>query len=420
MENGTIIVGAGHAGTQLAATLRQDGYRAPVTLMGRENELPYHRPPLSKGFLKGAADVAQPLKGEAFYAANDIELLLGTDVAAIDAEAHFVATADGVRRPFDRLVLATGAVARTPHIPGTDLDRVVSIRTIEDSRRLRMLLPEIDDAVIVGGGFIGLEIAATLAALGKKVTVLEVAGRVLGRVVSPVVSDHVMARVRAAGVDIRLTTGVAAIEGEGGKVRAVMTSTDERIAADLVVLGVGVDPDCTLALAAGLACDDGVLVDATLTTSHPDILAIGDCARFDHWHAGRSVRLESVQNATDQARLAARTIMGGREPYRAVPWFWSDIGDMKLQMVGLPFDADRTVVTGMTSDNAFSVYHFSGDRLIAIDSVNRPTDHMMGRRMLAAGFSPTAAEVLNDETAAAFARFTGVSNDTRQRRTQVG
>lgn len=420
MGGGTIVIGAGHAGTQVAAALRQEGYREPVLVVGREPDLPYHRPPLSKAFLKGASDAVQPLKGEAFYEANAIDLMLGSQVVSIDPDQHSVLMQDGERRSYAKLVLATGAIPRIPSVAGAGLAGIVSVRTIEDSRRLRGMLSRVEKVVVVGGGFIGLEIAATLMGLGKKVTVLEMAGRVLGRAVSPIVSDHVMARLCRQGVDIRLDTGLAAIEGRDGRACSVATSAGETIPADLIVLGVGVDPDCALAKDAGLACDDGILVDETLTTSHPDILAIGDCARFDHWHAGRSVRLESVQNATDQARLAARTVMGGREAYRAVPWFWSDIGDMKLQMVGLSFDADNHVVAGLPGENAFSVYHFSGDRLVAIDSVNRPTDHMMGRKMMAAGFSPSPADVLNGDTAAAFARFSGASNGITRRRAAAG
>lgn len=420
MGDGTVIIGAGHAGAQAAAALRQEGYDAPVLVIGAEPELPYHRPPLSKAFLKGGGEETQPLKGDVFYAANAITLKLGERVASINPRTHEVVMEAGERHRYGQLILATGAAPRVPPLCGIDLAGVVSVRTIADSRALRSMLPRTETSAVIGGGFIGLEIAATLAHLGKKVVVFEMADRLLGRVVSSIVSDHVLERLRGKGIDIHLNAGVSSIEGEQGRAAAVVTPAGERFPAELVVLGTGVTPDCELAQKAGLACDDGVLVDETLTTSDPDILAIGDCARFEHWHAGRSVRLESVQNATDQAHLAARTIMGGKQGYRAVPWFWSDIGDMKLQMVGLAFNADRHVLAGRQDDNAFSVYHFAGDRLVAIDSVNRPTDHMMGRRMMAAGFSPSTVDILNGDIAAAFARFSGVSNDTGRRSVAAG
>ncbi|TWG90119.1 3-phenylpropionate/trans-cinnamate dioxygenase ferredoxin reductase subunit [Mesorhizobium sp. J18] len=403
MGKGTIIIGAGHAGTQLAATLRQEGYDEPVLLLSKETDFPYHRPPLSKTFLKAAEDKSQLLRAESFYRTNDIEFLPAVAAEAIDVAAHSVTLEGGEKRYFDKLVLATGATPRLPQVPGADLPGVVAIRTIDDSRRLRTLLPTASAAVIIGGGFIGLEIAATLAALGKNVTVLELADRLLGRVVSPYVSDHVLRRLSGQGIRFLLHTGVSRINAEGGVVKSVRTSAGEEIPAGFVVAGIGVDPNTRLAEEAGLACNNGILVNHALQTSHPDILAIGDCARYHHWHAARLVRLESVQNATDQARTAARTIIGRPEPYRAIPWFWSDIGDMKLQMVGLSFDADRHILVGSQEENAFSVYHFAGQRLLAIDSVNRPADHMLGRKMLGAGFSPTPDDVERGRVAEAFA-----------------
>lgn len=403
MGKGTIIIGAGHAGSQLAAALRQEGYNEPVLLLSKETDFPYHRPPLSKAFLKAADDKSQLLRAESFYRTNNIEFLPSVTAEAIDVAARSVNLVDGRKRDYDKLVLATGATPRLPPVPGADLTGVVAIRTIDDSRRLRALLPAAATAVVIGGGFIGLEIAATLAALGKNVTVLELSDRVLGRSVSPLVSQHVLERLSGRGIRLLLRTGVSRINANGRAVASVTTTTGEEIPADFVVAGVGVDPNTRLAEEAGLACDNGILVDHNLQTSHPDVLAIGDCARYYHWHAARPVRLESVQNATDQARTAARTIMGRPEPYRAVPWFWSDIGDMKLQMVGLSFDADSHILLGSREGNAFSVYHFAGRRLLAIDSINRPADHMLGRKMLAAGFSPTPDDVQQGRVSEVFA-----------------
>ncbi|MEO3998367.1 FAD-dependent oxidoreductase [Mesorhizobium sp. CAU 1732] len=389
MTSGVVIVGAGHAGSQVAASLRQEGYDGPITLIGAEAEAPYHRPPLSKAFLKTPDAKPQPLRGDDFFAASGVTFLDGAVVQRIDVAAKTVALDDGSHRSYETLVIATGARPRWPAIPGADLEGVLAMRTIADARAIRERLAHVRSVVVIGGGFVGLETASTLLALGRTVTVLEIGPRLLGRAVSPVVSDHVLTRLSAQGADIRFGTAPIAITGDENGVRGVALSNGDTLPADLVLVGIGVEPECDLAAAAGIACDDGILIDHAMRTSAPNILAIGDCTRFHHWHADRPVRLESVQNATDQAKLAARTILGHDEPYRAVPWFWSDIGDMKLQMVGLSFDADAHVTVGAPADNAFSVYHFRAGTLIAIDSVNRPADHMTGRRIIASTFRPS-------------------------------
>jgi 3-phenylpropionate/trans-cinnamate dioxygenase ferredoxin reductase subunit len=238
---------------------------------------------------------------------------------------------------------------------------------------------------VVGGGFIGLEIAATARLLGKTVTVLEMAERLMGRVVAPEISAHFLDLHRGWGSDVRLKTAIGRILGEGGRVVAVETSDGSRIDAEIAVIGIGVVPNVELARDAGLTIENGILVDDFMLTDAPNVVSIGDCVSFHHWELDRRVRLESVQNAVDQARTAAATLLGSREAYRAVPWFWSDQGDVKLQMVGLPFKATRSVLRGKADDGAFSVFHYEEDRLVAIDSVNRAGDHMVGRKLLSAG-----------------------------------
>ncbi|MEI9409194.1 NAD(P)/FAD-dependent oxidoreductase [Mesorhizobium salmacidum] len=389
MKNGVVIVGAGHAGVQAAASLREDGYDGPVILVGDENELPYHKPPLSKTFIKDAGAKPQPLRGETFYTGSAIDYRPGMRIERIDAGRHSLDIAGGGALAFDHLILATGSRPRALPLPGADLSGVVSLRSLADARLIRELSARSEDVVILGGGFIGLEIAATLRAAGRTVTVVESVDRLLGRAVAPVVASHVRQRLEATGVRILTGTSISTLEGENGHITAAITSSGERLPARMVVVGIGAVPNVELAQAAGLHVANGIRVDHQMRSSVPEILAIGDAASSRHWFTGGDVRLESVQNATDQARLAARTITGHTDAYSAVPWFWSDIGDMKLQMVGLTAGGDSHVVLGDLPDNKFSIYHYAGDRLLGIESVNRPGDHMLGRKMLGAGFSPT-------------------------------
>lgn len=393
MKNGAVIVGAGHAGVQAAASLREDGYDGPVILIGDENELPYHKPPLSKTFIKDAEAKPQPLRGEAFYTGNAIDYRPGIRIERIDTGRRSLEISGGGTLAFDHLILATGSRPRTLPLPGSDLSGVLSLRSLADARLIRDLSAQSEDVVILGGGFIGLEIAATLRTAGRAVTVVEAVDRLLGRAVASVVASHVRQRLEATGVRILTGTSIARLEGENGHVVAAITSSGERLPARMVIVGIGAVPNVELAQQAGLAVANGIRVDHLMRSSVPEILAIGDAASYRHWFTGGDVRLESVQNATDQARLAARTITGHADAYSAVPWFWSDIGDMKLQMVGLTAGGDSHVVLGDLPDNKFSIYHYAGDRLLGIESVNRPGDHMLGRKMLGAGFSPTPGTV---------------------------
>jgi 3-phenylpropionate/trans-cinnamate dioxygenase ferredoxin reductase subunit len=411
MKNGVVIIGAGHGGVQAAASLREEGYDGRIRLIGDEAELPYHKPPLSKTFIKDPAAKPQILRAEAFYAGGSIDLLLGESVESLDPVAKKLKLASGGSLAFDRAILATGSRPRILPIDGglegRTLGGVLSLRSIADARAIRELASTVEDVVVIGGGFIGLEMAATLAAGGRRVTVVEALDRLLARVVAPVVSAHVAGRLASFGVRVLTGTTVGRIEGENGHVSAVLTSTGERIPAKMLIVGIGVVPNAELAAAAGIATANGISVDAQLRTSAPDILAIGDAASYRHWFTGGDVRLESVQNATDQAKLAARTITGHTDSYSAVPWFWSDIGDMKLQMVGLTAGSDRQIVSGHPADNRFSVFHYSGPSLTGIESVNRPADHMLGRKMMSLGFSPDAktASAGSDALKAALAEW---------------
>jgi len=393
MTDPIIIVGGGHGGTQAAASLRQEGFEGKIVIISDEAVLPYHRPPLSKTFLKNSDDGPQLLRPDRFYQENSIDLLLGERVDNIDRFARKVVTELGAHIRYSRLILATGARPRRPAIDGTELDGVFVLRGLSDALRLREASQSVQSAVIVGGGYIGMELAHTLAALGKHVTLLEMAPRVLERSVATAISVHATSYARDSGIDIRTGIAIATIEGERGRAIGVRLADGACVPADLVILGTGVTPNVELAAAAGLEVADGIIVDTSMRTLDPRILAIGDAARFEHWHVGRWVRLESVQNANDQAKHAARTIVGKPSMYREVPWFWSDQGHLKLQTAGLTLDADRQVILGTPSDNGFSVWHFAGPRLLAVDSINRAADHMLARRLLALGINPTKQDM---------------------------
>lgn len=382
-----VIVGGGHGGSQIAASLRDKGYEGNLTLITAEPDLPYQRPPLSKAYLKTLDHELLPLRPESFYVKNDIDLRLSTTATAIDRRDGRLQLADGNAVPFDCLALAPGARPRVPAIDGIDLDGVLYLRDAADARQLRERLHRAENVVVVGGGFIGLEIAATARLLGKTVTVLEAADRLMGRAAAPEISQHFLNLHRNWGSEVLLDTPVGSIIGEAGSVVAVETASGERIPADIAVIGIGVVANSELAESAGLETGNGIFVDQFLMTSAPNIVAIGDCVSFDHWQLGRPVRLESVQNAVDQGKAAAATLLGTREPYREVPWFWSDQGDAKLQMVGLSTDATQSVVRGKPDDGAFSVFHYRDGKLVAIDSVNRAADHMVGRRLMASGLA---------------------------------
>ncbi|PAP92055.1 NAD(P)/FAD-dependent oxidoreductase [Mesorhizobium wenxiniae] len=407
MNDSVVIIGAGHAGVQAAASLREEGFGGGVILVGDEPELPYHKPPLSKSFIKDSEARSQPLRGERFYLENAIDLRRGTRISRIDHRGRVLDIDGGGTIAFKHLILATGSRARALEIEGGDLSGVRSLRSLADARSIGELSRIAAEIVILGGGFIGLELAATLAACGRSVTVVEAADRLLSRAVSPAVATHVRHRLEANGVRILTGTSIGRLDGNSGKVKAALTTSGKRLPAELVIVGIGAVPNVRLARTAGLTVANGIAVDDGMRTSLAGILAIGDVAVYKHWLNDETLRLESVQNATDQARLAARTVVGISDAYSAVPWFWSDIGDLKLQMVGLTARCDTQILLGDTGDDSFSVFHYLGDRLMGIDSVNRPADHMLGRKILKAGFSPARQTVIagSDELKRAFAAY---------------
>ena len=395
-QAGIVIVGGGHGGSQCAVSLRAEGYDGPLTLVSAESDLPYQRPPLSKAFLKDPHHQLLPLRPESVYAKQGITLCLGTEVTDIDRAGGALALADGGTLPYQGLVLALGARPRIPNIEGIELDGVFALRVAADARKIRDRLTTARDVVVIGGGFIGLEIAATARLLGRTVTVLEALDRLMARLLTPVMSAHFLALHRGWGSTVKLGTSVTRIVGETGRAVAVEASHGERIPADLVIIGIGAMPNVELAAASGLAVENGIAVDETMMTADPRIAVIGDCANFQHWQLGRRVRLESVQNAVDQGKAAAQALLGKGKPFHEVPWFWSDQGDVKLQMAGLSLDATRHVARGRPEDGHFSIFHYAGDRLVAVDSVNRAADHMIGRRLIGAGISPPAETVADE------------------------
>jgi 3-phenylpropionate/trans-cinnamate dioxygenase ferredoxin reductase subunit len=383
-EAGVVIVGAGQAGFQAAASLRKEGYDGRVTLLGDEPGLPYQRPPLSKEYMTGHASGEKVrLRPEAFYEKQRIELRPGSRVERIDRGARRLELASGSRLRYEHLVLALGARPRPLPVPGGDFEGVHLLRTLADAEALRAALEDAEHVVVIGGGFIGLEFAAAARSRGAGVTVLEMLDRPMARVVSPEISRYFTGRHEDAGADVLLETGVEALEGRGRKVAAVRTADGRRLPADLVVVGVGIVPNTELAGAAGLAVDNGIVVDEYLSTSDPRISAIGDCAAYPSRHAGHRVRLESVQNAVDHGRCVAARVAGKPAPYTSVPWFWSDQHGCKLQIAGLTSGREQAVLRGDVEAGAFSVFCFADDRLVGVESVNRPADHMAARRLLA-------------------------------------
>ncbi|WAC29215.1 NAD(P)/FAD-dependent oxidoreductase [Ancylobacter sp. SL191] len=388
-EAGIVIIGAGQGGFQAAASLREAGFTGPLTLIGDEPGLPYQRPPLSKAYMKGEAGPEQiELRPAAFYADHAITLVEGRAVA-IEREARRVRMADGSVHPYAHLILATGARNRPLPVPGKDLAGVYYLRTRADADALKERLPGGRRVVVIGAGFIGLEFAAVARALGHEVVVLEAASRPMARALSPDMSAFFAAEHRNWGVDLRCGAGVVGLVGEAGHVTGVEATDGIVYPADFVLVGIGVTPNVELAAEAGLEVANGIVVDAHLATADPAISALGDAVAYPSVHAGMMARLESVQNAVDQARSIAARLTGKVGPagealaYVAVPWFWSDQADLKLQMVGIAGPTDLAVLRGDPASRRFSVFRFHERRLTAIESVNRPADHMLGRRLLA-------------------------------------
>jgi 3-phenylpropionate/trans-cinnamate dioxygenase ferredoxin reductase subunit len=384
-----IIAGAGHAGFQLAASLRQSGFSDRIALVNDEDHLPYQRPPLSKAYLKGTGGPDTLMfRPEKFYHDQNVDLI--TDRAtSIDRAARKVSLASGASLDYGHLVLATGARNRMLDIPNANLDAVRYLRTLDDSEALRHRIASGQRVIVIGAGFIGLEFAATARAKGLEVDVVELAARVMARAVTAEISEFSQSRHAAAGIRIHFGVQVTSIENDGGRVTGVSLSDGRHLPADLVVVGVGVLPNVELAAEAGLPVAAGIIVDDQLSTADPNISAVGDCALYASPRFGGSLRLESVQNATDHARCVAARLTGAAKPYDGLPWFWSDQGPDKLQMVGLTTGYDQVVVRGDRGAGAFSAFCYKAGKLLGIESVNRAGDHMFGRRLLAANGSIT-------------------------------
>ncbi len=378
-----IIVGAGQAGLQVAESLRRGGFDGEVLLVGEEASLPYQRPPLSKKYLLGEVEAPRLLFRPAdHYAKLGIACHLGVPVAKLDKENRIVYLADGAELCYDRLALTTGARVRELTVPGAGDPRVCYLRGLNDAENLRVRLSQARRVAIIGGGFIGLEVAAIARGLGCEVAVLETQSRVLQRVVAPVVSDFFARIHRERGVNIQLAQQVSAIDATPDAL-TIITADGSSVVADLIVAGIGVLPNIELARASGLLCDGGIVVDEFARTSDPSIVSAGDCTMHRNLLYPRPHRIESVQNAVDQAKVAAGTLLDHPVAYAQVPWFWSDQYDFKLQMTGISTGYDELVLRGEPEKGAFSVFYYADERLIAADSINRPAEHMVSRKLIA-------------------------------------
>ena len=383
-NSGVVIIGAGHAGGTIAALLRQYGYEAPITLIGEEPLAPYQRPPLSKAWLKGEADAdSLALKPTEFYAETGIELLLDVRASAIDRAAHTVALHDGRALAYETLIIATGARARSLPIPGADLKGVLSLRSAADAEELKASLGPGKRLAVIGGGYIGLEAAASARALGGEAVVIEREPRILARVACEILSDFFTAYHRARGVDFELGAFVESLSGADGHVNGVKLADGRTISCDVALVGVGAPPNDEIAQAAGLDCNGGIVVDIHARTSDPDIFAIGDVSHRPLPHYHRSFRLESVANALEQARQAAAAITGRPPPAPEVTWNWSDQYDVKYQFAGMPFEIDDIVLRGDPATAKFAVFHLTGDVIQAVEAVNAPAEFMAGRQLIA-------------------------------------
>lgn len=388
-DSGVLIVGASQAGAQLATSLRDFGATCAITLVGAEAHLPYQRPPLSKAFLAGKTNALQlELRSADFYAERDIEVVLGERIEKLElgTDGGHATSSSGRRFDFARLALTVGGTPRRLRVPGGDLRNVCYLRNLADATNLRAALQAAERVVVVGGGFIGLEAAAVARALGKDVTVVEALDRLMARAVAPVVSQFYLDAHRRRGVRVLLGTGVVGLTGRD-TVAAVELSDGTSLPTDLVLVGIGLEPSTGLAEQAGLWCENGIVIDEHARTSHPLVVAAGDCTTLRVPTDGSPLRIESVANAISQGRAAAATLVGVPHAAATVPWFWSDQGTLKLQIAGLSAGYDDVVLRGDPTTEQFSALYYSGADLIAIDAVNAPRDYMAVRKILEAGGS---------------------------------
>jgi len=396
-----IIIGAGHAGGELAVALRNEGWEGRILLLGEEAHLPYHRPPLSKAYLAGSVEKSSlAIRPLAAYERANVEFMPGVRVVRIDRANQRLELADGAQLSYDRLAIATGGRPRPLSAPNAAVaERCANfhyLRTLDDVEQIRAQLAAGKRLVIVGGGYIGLEVAASAIAQGLQVTVLEALPRVLQRVTAAELSAYYERKHREAGVDIRTGVQVADLEVTSDTVTAVLCADGSRLAADLVVVGIGLLANTELAAEAGLQIDNGILVDEHAQTSDPHIYAAGDCTNHPNALLGRRLRLESVPNALEQSRVAAANMAGKAKTYASVPWFWSDQYELKLKMVGLSEGFERLVLRGDPATDSFSAFYLKGDKVLAADTVNRPQDFIAAKRLVAEGIAVTAAQLADD------------------------
>jgi len=398
MPKHLVVIGGGQAAVQTIQTARQIGFDGEVTLIGEEQDAPYQRPPLSKKYLAGKlARERLSLKPDTFYSNRDVQLKLGVRAEKLDLTKQTVRLTDDRRIDYDHLVLATGSRARRIDMPGSDLNSIHYVRSIADVDAIREQLNPQTRLVIVGGGYIGLEIAAVAIELGLDVTVLEAADRVLARVVCREMSEFFESYHRQAGVQIHCGAQVSGFTG-AQRVEAVQTASGDRFLCDLVIVAIGILPNVELAEHAGLECGNGIRVDSCARTQDARVLAAGDCTNHPHPLIGRNIRLESVHNAVEQAKTAARSLMGNFSPFEDVPWFWSEQYDLRLQIAGLALDYDEVVIRGDIGSKSFAVYYLAQERLAAVDAVNSPRDFINGKKLVAARLRLSAAEIADPES----------------------
>lgn len=388
-----VVVGASHGGVQAAASLRQAGWQEPIILLSAEADYPYHRPPLSKAYLAGEKDKDQLLlRAPAFYRDQGIELRLGDPVTGVDLQAKKLRSASGVT-DFSKLILATGSRARSLPLTGMDAQGVFTLRSISDAQALRSAMATASSVVVVGGGFIGLEFASTAVRHGLSVTVLETQPRLLSRSLPAVLADHLRDYHAAKGVRFSFASQIEALDVEQGAVSGVRLADGTRLAADLVLVGIGGQAETGLAQSMGLELTaGGIHVDAHGQTSVPDVYALGDVAAFHNAYANAAMRLESVQNAVDQAKSAAAHIVGGNAPLNAVPWFWTDQYELKVQMAGLAKAGCREIMRGDPESGSFTILQMERDRLVASYTVNRAADHMASRKLIGESLAVDVAQ----------------------------
>ena len=385
--SGVVIIGAGHAAGQAAASLRQAKYAGDITIVGDEAHIPYQRPPLSKAYLKGdqSADKVY-LRAESFYADRNIAMKLSTRATAIDTTAKTVALSSDETLHYDHLLISTGSRPRKLSIDGSDLPGIHYLRTMDDVDGLRDGMQADANLVIVGGGYIGLEVAAVGRELGLNVHVLEMEERILQRVTTPEMSAYYHQLHEGRGVNIHTNTAVTGFAGDG-KVQEVLCG-DKRYPADIVIVGIGIIPNTELAEAAGIVCDNGIVVDDHCCTSDPNVYAAGDCTNHPNPLLDRRLRLESVPNAMDQARVSTANMLGDDKTYAAIPWFWSDQYELKLQMVGFSADGDAQVLRGDMASNQFAIFYLKDGKVVAADAVNSPKEFMLCKQLVGKSADP--------------------------------